>query len=343
MESLIAGRTSLFENQFYLELSTPSAIPSDTTPARRAEITMMHILIQMPRLACLIRHVTTTPEDMAALVSAVSLAETLWALDPAESIEQVLKTCTTRMHVPPSREISDIIPDSYDFDSVQTIILVCRYWMLIVTLCGLTESLYLHFPEHAKSSLLPDLATVYEKDIDAAINMARCVRYSADLCPSLPILPLRVHTTFQLSIACWYRMICRLEKIIEAEAGISNREDEDFFKNELEKARRMEDWVIDECNRIHSSWSVHSVPKKFLRAAVIDMSGGPLPEWLPIRVEFAQEGEHMVMRMEYDVPGPKFGEMMGYHEDVPQWTRKTTSASPFASKRWIPMNPAPTG
>lgn len=76
-------------------------------------------------------------------------------------------------------------------------------------------------------------------------------------------------------------------------------------------------------------WHIQRVNKRFLRAAAIDMAGGPIPDWMPIRVKFEAEDGDLVMKMEYDVAGPKYKEMMEEHYTGQEWVRKTRTVSPF--------------
>ena len=76
-------------------------------------------------------------------------------------------------------------------------------------------------------------------------------------------------------------------------------------------------------------WGLQRVNKRFLRAVAIDIAGGPIPLWMPIRVRFEDEAGALVMKMEYDVAGPHYRDIMEDHYTGQAWTRKTTSVSPF--------------
>jgi hypothetical protein len=287
----------------------------------------MHTFIQVPRLICLTRHAIEHPEDTTALTAAISLAESLWTLEPFDLVQQVIYDSATTYPTPPHAEIFDIIPDSYQFDSVPSAILVSRYWHLRVNLCGITEMLYLQFPTETEKSLLPDLGVVNRRDIDAAMDLARTIRYSLDTCPELPLLPLRLHTTFQISLGTWYRLVRRLTRRYEAVDNTIPESEVLDLAAQLSKAQRMEQFVIDEINRIQTSWKLQSVSKDFLLGAIEDMSGGKIPEWLPTSVKFECEDGNMVMKISYGLPLDIHEEMFGLNPN--EWTRSTTTESPF--------------
>ncbi|KAF1952958.1 hypothetical protein CC80DRAFT_537972 [Byssothecium circinans] len=345
-EAAVAGRVSVYDNEFYLNATSPSSIPSDATTFFRASTALMHVFVQLPRLICLVRHaIQHSDEDTDIRASAISLAESLWMLDPSNIIKQVMLDSTILIPTPPHPDVADIITDSYHFNSVDSSIQASRYWYFVINLCGVTEMLYLQFPTEAANSLLPDIETVHQRDIDAAISLARCVRYSLDTCPSLPLVPLRLHTHFQISVGTWYRLIRRLERQQEALSKSNVTNDNPLSPNlseldlteKLRKAQRMEQWVIDECNRLHVEWKVDPVHKKFLTAAVEDMSGGPIPDWLPTSVSFECEDGNMVMRLEYSLSRPGLKEI----GEMKEWLKRSvTTPSPFHKNAKTGLTPS---
>lgn len=342
-EAMVSGRPSIYDNEYYLRATSPSTMPLAATTNFRASTAIMHLLIQLPRIVCLLRHVIQNRHDTTTLSMVIGSLGSLWMLDPFNLIHEILQTSTSIIRTPPSPIVADIVPDSLHFDSIEIALLLTRYWMLIVSLCGITEAIYIHFPAAAADSLLPELAYVNQRDIEAAKHLARCVRYSLDVCPSLPLLPLRIHSTFQLSIGSWIRLHRRLQRTLDDVDPILNSKEDVEVSEKLHKAQRMENWVADECNSIHSSWGVSKVSKKFLNGAVEVMSGGPIPNWLPTRVHFDCQDGDMVMKIEYDLPGRVYKEMYGNPEL--EWTRTTVTPSPFSNNRSIPTqaNPYPTG
>ncbi|KAF2678869.1 hypothetical protein K458DRAFT_422755 [Lentithecium fluviatile CBS 122367] len=332
-EAMVAGRTSVFDNEFYLETSSPATIPVDAPDAFRASVTIMHIFIQIPRLVCLVRHVKEHPEDTEMLASAVCLAESLWLLDPFDIMERVLQSSTTTIPIPPGLEIADIVSDSFHFDSIESACLISRYWMMKINLCGVTERLLLHFPKYTANTLLPDLVTVQRDDVHTAMNLARCIQYALYTCPHLPLLPLRIHTTVQISLGSWYRLYLRLSRAQEALNSTPSAHEDIGLTAQIERALRMKTWITDECNRLNKTWGIDAVSDGYLIAAVEHMTGGPIPDWLPTTVTFEEQDGDTVMKVEYGIPGPRFEELFGKDDERLSWLRSSTTASPFGKTR----------
>ncbi|PVH93061.1 hypothetical protein DM02DRAFT_662326 [Periconia macrospinosa] len=320
-EALVASRPSIYDNEFWINMTQPSAIPHDAPIIQKTSMGIMHVAIRLPRLVCLVRHIMEHPEDTKTVAMAISLAETLWLVDPIDTVNQLLNNSTTRLLVSPSQEIADIISDSIYFDSVLAAVQASRFWASFVSLCGVTETLYLNFPEYYVNSSIPDIADVYKRDEYCASSLARCIPYALAMCPELPILPLRIYTTFQMSVGTWHRLSRRLKIRLET---CEPFETEDLISR-LHKADRMVDWVMEECNKMHDTWKVQRVSRELLLAAVEDMAGGPVHYWLPRAVSFEAEDGEMVMRLQYGIPLPSVSE-----DGSPQiWDRSTTTRSPF--------------
>lgn len=275
-EAMIASRTSVYDHKYYLDMTSPEAIPRDAPPTFRASAAMMHVYIQLPRLVCLIRHASNYPEDTRTLASAIALAESLWSLVPNDLMQEIILSSVSIIDTPPSLDIADIIPDSYHFDSIQSCLLISRYWMLHVTLSGPIQTLYQNFPAECTKSRLPPLSVAQQTDINGAMELARCIRYSFTICPSIPLVPLRVYTNFHVSIGTWYRMIRRLTANNRVSPPDPESPEAAYLAAQLTFARRMENFVSIESNDTHQVWKVQRVNKKYLRAAAVDMAGGPI-------------------------------------------------------------------
>lgn len=328
---MVASRTSVYDHEVYLQMTSPTAIPKDAPVRFRASITLMHVYIQVPRLICLVRHASNHPEDSRTLAAAVALAESLWALTPSDVMQEIIQSCVTVVDVPPSPEIADIIPNSYRFNSIENSILTSRFWKLQVSLSGIIQTLYQNYPAECSSSRLPPLIDVEKIDADAATDLARCIRWALTICPSLPLVPLSIYTSFQGSLGAWYRIIRRITA--------SNRTPPPYpdpypsvtayFDGQLFRAKRLEQFVADQSNNLHEMWNLPRVNKRFLRSAAIDMAGGPLPDWMPIRIKFDSEDGAMVMKLEYEVVGSLYEEIMGHDDGTTAWVRRTRTKSPF--------------
>lgn len=260
-------------------------------------MSIMHVFVQCPRLNCLVRHATMYPDDSDALAAAVSLAEYMWQIDLPAHVADLIQTAVTTINAPPSLDMADVLTETLHFDSVQSMILCTRYWMLQNVLCGLTDTLHRHLPTEASLSLLPTLDIVRQFDSDAGTRLAESLSWAESVSQRLPLVPLRLHTPLQISIGPWHRIIRDMTAIFEADAAVSI--DMNF---DLARAVRMKTWLIDECNRIHEQWDVSTVDEKSLYEALDSMAGEKIPDWLPTRVRFEAEDGDMVIKLDYEKP-----------------------------------------
>lgn len=258
----------------------------------------MHAFIQLPRLACLVRHAAAYPQDEEIRSEALSLVAELWALDVSAAILSIMQTSTSVVETPPCPSIADIVPTSLHFDSIQTVILLTRYWMLRNHLCGILEMMYRKFPGHCAGTLLPGIDVVREVDKNAAVNVAQSVPYSSSISPGLPLVPMRLLTPVGVSMGIWYRTAQRLEAMIGAgESALVLSFQEEL---ELENARRMQTWVAEQSYKIHAEWGIDPVPLEMVQVALDAMAGEEIPGWLPRRVRFEEVGDEMVMKLDYE-------------------------------------------
>ncbi|KAF2792431.1 hypothetical protein K505DRAFT_387464 [Melanomma pulvis-pyrius CBS 109.77] len=307
-ESLLAGRVSVYDNDTYLSLTSPLSLSLQNpppSPFQTASTLVMHSFIQITRLACLVRHSVAYPADIEVLTSALSLAESLWVLDPSTPISTVLASSTTLLSIPPCPSIADIIPSSLHFCSIQVAILLTRYWMLRLHLCGVIQTLYRYFSAYIEGAgvHLPCLEEVRDMDKEAAVNVAMSVPYAITIEPNLPLVPLRLLPVVQISMGPWYRAVQRLEKLSSPSGSTSVLEstlDDAESEMELSKARRMQDWVVEQGNQIHDAWGLERVSVEYLKVGVDIMAGEEIPGWVPRRIRFEQGvGDELVMRLEY--------------------------------------------
>lgn len=261
----------------------------------------------------------------------MTLVTHLWSLVPVNTMQELISSSAVLVAIPPSDkpDITDIIPDSYHFDSVQSCMLASRFWRLQISLCGLLQTMHQNFPDKYSTSSLPPMSLVHEIDEHAAKELARSFRWNLEVCPSLPLLPLRFYNCFQSSFGSWYRQILRLTATLKSLPPDTDPALTSHLTAQLSRASRMENFVQEAFNTVHAIWRIQRVNKRFLRAVALDMAGGPIPTWMPIRVRFEDEGGALVMKMEYDVAGPHYRDIMEDHYTGQSWTRKTTSVSPF--------------
>jgi hypothetical protein len=180
---MLAGRNSVYDNDFYLSSTYPPPLSSHwivLSASQRASMTVMHIFVQCPRLICLVRRAISNQETTSALVAAITLAESLWQLDIADQVAPLLSEAVT-LSPRPVRGLADVLVNSLHFDSIQSMVLCTRYWMLITILGGLIDSLYRFFPAETELSLLPDRYVVHILETDAATKLAMSIPWANSL------------------------------------------------------------------------------------------------------------------------------------------------------------------
>ncbi|KAI8932438.1 hypothetical protein NX059_010624 [Plenodomus lindquistii] len=321
-ESMLAGRNSVYDNDFYLSATYPPPLDShlvSLSASQRASMAIMHVFIQCPRLTRLIRYAITNPGDMNALASAMALLESLIQVDLPKHVATLLQSAITTVPVPTSSDIDDILPDSLAFDSVQSMILCTRYWMLQNILCGMAEALYRHFPDKFAISSLPSPETMRATDVDAAMNLAKSLPWAESISQKLPLVLLRLHTPLQISIGPWHRVIRHVNTTRNSGQTLKPGAERNLTF-QLLRAERMKTWLIDRCNRIHKQWDVAVVDEKPLLEALDSMAGDPIPDWLPIRVRFEAEDGEMVIKLGYENKTGTYSEQYDIGKPPPKRT-----------------------
>jgi hypothetical protein len=299
---MMCNRISVYDNEYYLATTFPPAISTDLTlvsPTQRASLAIMHVFVQCPRLICLIRSAIMAPEATGSLASAVSLMEYLWQVDLAKYVEELIADSVTVSNQPVSSQMADIMPETYNYNSIQSMILCTRYWMLLSLLCGMIETLYRWFPAEVALSLLPDLKTIRDIDANAGLNLAKSLAWAEAGSQTLPLVPLRLHTPLQISIGPWRRLIRNNTEFL-ATSPTLDAQTEHQISHEVDRAVRMKEWLVEQCDRIHKQWSVSSVNEQFLIEALDAMTGEKIPDWLPTKVRFEAEDGNMVIKLEYE-------------------------------------------
>jgi hypothetical protein len=210
-------------------------------------------------------------------------------------VTELIQTATTVLPIPPAAEVADIMPYSLDYDSVQSLILCTRFWMLQNVLCGFAATLYRHFPEETASSMLPSPEELRAIDIDSSLQLAMSMRWADSISQQLPLISLRLHTPLQLSLGPWRRTI---RDITIPKSANSQLQAETAA--ELSRAIRMQDWIIEQCNKIHIQWRVDYVDVEHTLEGLDCMFGEQMPDWLPVRVRFEAEDGEMVLKMDYE-------------------------------------------
>jgi hypothetical protein len=279
---------------------------------------IMHIFIQCPHVISLVRNAVSNPEVTTALVTAMSHLESLIQINLSQHVSELIRTTVSTVPVPPSPEVADLMPDTLEFDSVHSMILCTRFWMLQSLLCGLADTLYRYFPAEAALSLLPSPQQLQVIDVDSALHLQKSLRWAASVSRELPLVTLRLHTPLQMAIGPWHRIIrdLRTQDPSFASPGIPSD-----VAAELSRAKRMKAWIIDETNKIHVRWKVATVEEQTLLEALESLAGEKIPDWLPTRVRFdAEEGE-MVMKMEFENKTGSYAETININNEPPPKAR----------------------
>jgi hypothetical protein len=316
---MLAGRRSLYDNDFYLSSTFPPPLSFDAivlSARQRASMAIMHVFIQCPRLNCLIRHALTHQDDTNALVEAITLAESLWQIGLPEQVAPLLsEAVTTSTH--PVQGLADVLPESLQFDSVQSMVLCTRYWGLMTILGGFIDTLYRYFPMETSLSDLPDRYISHKTETDAATCLMQSMPWSEFLPQKLPLIPLRLHTPLQVSMGAWYRTIRRLSAVRVNTPDLDPDVDREMVRT-IEHAERMKYWILEECNRIHRRWDVSIVEEKPLFEALDTMTGEKIPDWLPVRVAFEAEDGEMVLKLDYENKAGTFRDYYDLSENPPR-------------------------
>jgi hypothetical protein len=316
---MVAGRKSLYDNDFYLSSTYPPSLSSTMivlSASQRASMAIMHIFIQCPRLSCLVRDAIAHPDSPSYLVSAIALAESLWQLDLSSQVAPLLSEAVT-ISTRPVRGLTDIVTSSLSFDSIQSIVLCTRYWLLINVIGGLVDTLYRHFPTETALSLLPDRYLMHIIETDAAMQLVRSMPWADSLSKTMPLVPLRLHTPLQISIGPWHRNILRLSVIRDSTPDLDPDVNLEISRT-IAHAQRMESWIVEECNRIHRQWDVSLVAAQPLFDILETMAGGIIPDWMPVRVRFEAEDGEMVMKLDYENKTGTYQEHFDIEEHPPR-------------------------
>lgn len=305
---MLAGRVSVYDNDYYLSATYPPALATDSmqlSPSQRASMSIMHVFVQCPRLNCLIRHAIMHPEDNDALAAAVTLTEYMWQIDLPAHVADLMQIAVTINIIPSAEDMAGVLNETLGFDSVQNMVLCTRYWMLQNVLCGLTDTLQRHFPTETNLSLLPHPTLVHRFDVDAGVRLAESLSWAEAVSQKLPLVPLRLHTPLQISIGPWHRTIRNTIALFGPDVT------DQQASMELKRARYMKAWLIDKCNRIHEQWDVSTVDEKSLYEALDSMAGEKIPDWLPTRVRFEAEDGDMVIKLDYETSSGAYQQVAG--------------------------------
>lgn len=312
-DALMTNRPSLFNEPFWLAVFPPLGLFRDAALDRTAQLIMQQ-MVQIPRLVLLVRAYSANPFDVNRQVEILELIRHLREHDlQIESDLETLMSGKDGTKLEPYTWIEsapDLVPSkAYRFPSIQLFNLAVRHWLTRVLLCGMIEtvhSVYFRdsgcctplFPQPFSLFALP---TIQSQDVEAATNIAMCLPYAFDVFAQrsprapvyqkqasasrdpLPLLPLRLLLSLQISFGSWHRLEKRLVKSISqapSEAGPRNVE--------LLQAQKTKIWVIQHVNHIQSLWNFqHSTYESMERKMEI-LAGGRYEEWMARKQRVAE-------------------------------------------------------
>lgn len=295
--AMTMGRTSFYDNDFYLSSTHPVALSS--TLLSDKQIThriMMHVLIQCPRLVVLIRHSTLNPRDVLTLASAISLAENLWKLTQTSQFTDLVHPSTVDVDEPVDDTIVDILSYGLCFNSSKSMVFCTRFWYLQVLLCGMIDTLYRHFPEECSLSFLPDAGTLHRLDTVAATQLGRVMLGLNEI--ASPLILVRLQGLLAASIGSWHRNIRYLSSYLPTFQALQSGASDDI--TDIVKARRMKRWLFSRCDRIQTRLGISTIDEKAWLEALDYMAGEEMPNWIPTKVSFGSKDGELVMELEYD-------------------------------------------
>jgi hypothetical protein len=160
------------------------------------------------------------------------------------------------------------------------------------------QTLSANFPDICAAAKLPAVEVLQEAEIDAAKQIVRSLPQTKQFSQTLPLAPLRALGPLALSVGAWYRRVHLLTPKLE----LLDPTTEEYASCalDLERANRMEEWAIEQCNRIHDTWGVGRTGKDRFEALIPVMSGGEVPPWIPNKMEW-EEAKRQLARQGIEV------------------------------------------
>ena len=223
-----------------------------------AHVATAWLLVQIPRLACLVRSSVSDPTNNPVKQTAAAAAFQLYRSDLASYVEDTIDrfSWTTKSS---KDAIGSPVSLVLDFSSVSAFILAVRFHLHRVFLCGLLQTL----STHHGPLLNIDMDTVEAQDVASATAIAMSVQYATEPGQAMPLTALAVVLPLQLSIGAWDRLQRRRQR---TDGGV------------CEQAVEMREWYMCHINRLVWMWrGIVTTPERL--GALCDMfAGGPTIE-----------------------------------------------------------------
>lgn len=287
---MMAGRISLYDNEFYLCATHPATLSVQSLPEKQqVTMAMMHILIQCPRLILAIRHAIRLSDIPEAVASAVTLAESLWYLMRQANLTDFMTRSTFITDDPVDEAVAHILNFGQTFETAQDMVICTRYWLLQALLCGCIDTLQRRLPQHYAASHLPEPDLLHSVDTDASVQLGRVIVGMGDN-PS-PLTLLRTHGPLSVSVGSWHRQARYLNSCDSTTTTIR--------AVGHASAEAMMKWLIEKCNIVLKRLQVSQAEIETWLEALDCMAGEEPADWMPNNVSFGSEDGEMVMRLEY--------------------------------------------
>lgn len=238
----------MLQDMSFPELPFSGCLDLDT-----AHVAVAWLLVQIPRLACLVRLTGSDRSKNPAKHAAIAAAYELYNCSLNSCVENTIDH-SSWITKSSNEAIGSPVPRSLEFSSVSAFILAVRFYLFRVFLCGLLQTLNKHH------GALPgiDMAAVEAQDVASATTIAMCIQYAMRPGPSMPLTALAIALPLQLSIGAWNRLQRRQQR-----AGVKS----------CEQAVEMREWYMYHINYLVRMWrGIIATPERL--GALCDMFAG---------------------------------------------------------------------
>ena len=258
------GKDSIFDKPAWLTMSAPKLFNPEYPDSERVEEYLSRLLVRIPRLVRLIRHVKQNRSDEKACTDAISLAKNVYLNSLEDWIQLVTEMGLVR--TVPTIELSciSVTEMSFDFVSARLFKRIGLYWRLRCLVSGCILALF-----EIRSCMPPFTAALLDK-VDATSvqsheeHAAECIVMSvqwATTSPSpLPLCKLLVVSPLMNAFGVWLRAESRANNDVDAQ-----------------RTRNLRLWAVDKITAVGRRINAQEVGMAQLEAMSMVFTGGPLP------------------------------------------------------------------
>lgn len=226
------------------------------SPLTTASAFIMENILQIPRLARLIRLYLNSPDDPIVLAETTHLVQMLYQSDFNQSISQIIEEAAP---IVPTRSLENIrlIPQSYHFKSSQTFKLVFRYYSFRILLYGLIQHIDGPISIHEEFNA----SAMKIKGVQAAHSITMCADYALNSNLNHTTLALHMMIPLHLAFGAWHRF------------GKTTG----FSAEDYERAHHMKEWCFGLLNQMNSIWKIPFQSIKYLEREADALGGRQTP------------------------------------------------------------------